>query len=645
MFKWIKNYFTLPVFEDDEQTRRARLLISILAPLAVVTVVMVGIMVVLNGVPSRFADASPIIAAVLIVVATLVSFPLARRRFPYELAIVILTLIFGVTTLWLWFTDGLSGGYASFTYVLVIVLAGMLLGPRGAVTYTFLSLIGIFGAAYAENQGLLPGRTGIDVINILILSTVVALTGVFLRYTMRSMQDAIDRARRLAQAQAEANRELEAIRLSLEERVAARTQDLQSRSTLLLTALELGRAAASLRDLDQLLSQMPGMIAEQVGFYHVGLFLMDQRREAVVLRGANSPEGRQMLAENYYVAVNDPSFLSTVVVKQELRVAVDVGPDTVSFANSPFPRTRSQLTLPLMAGNRPIGALDLHSAESDVLTDQMIEVMRLLADQLAIAVESAQLFAESQAARAAELRAYGAVSREAWREMTRAEGAEGGLRFLSDAPGVIRPASGDRPAIMQQARQTGRVVTEANSTLAVPIQIREGVNIGALRLNKSTWGEDEIALVETLTEQLGAALESARLYQETQRREARERITREITDDIRRSVDMEVILKTAVSNLGEALGVPRTYVRLMLGAEAPGSEPPGDSSPAETLTDEKSLVGEPPAETWTDQESPGEDSPVEDTDDSPETSAKLPDASAVAGDGRNFAGGEEHDEP
>ncbi|MGC9395563.1 MAG: GAF domain-containing protein, partial [Anaerolineae bacterium] len=571
MFKWIKDYFTLPEFEDDEQTRRARLLISILVPFSVLTVLVVGVMVALYGFPQRFADTSPIIAAVLIVVGTLLSFPLVRRGFPTGLTLGILLLMWGVVTSWIWSKEGLSGGHTSYTYVLVIVLAALLLGPRSVIMVTILSLIGILGAIYAENRGWIPGATGVALVDGLIVCTIVLLTGVFLRYAVKSMQDAINRARRSAQAQAEANSELEAIRRSLEERVAARTQDLQSRSTLLLTALDLGRAAASLRDLEDLLSRMPQRISEQTGFYHVGLFLLDEYEQFAVLRGANSPEGQQLMAQHHRSAVGASDLIGTVTGKRELRVAVDVGSDAVSFADSPFPRTRSRLALPLIAGDRLIGVLDVHSTESDILTDQMIEVVRLLADQIAIAIESAQLFAQSQAALEAELRAYGTVSREAWRDMVRTQGAaEGGLRFLSDAPGVIRPASGEKPAVMQQARQTGRVVKEADSTLAVPIQIREGVNIGALRLNKSTWSEDEIALVETLTEQLGAALESARLYQETQRREARERITREITEDIRRSVDMEVILKSALSNLGEALGVPRTYVRLMLGEPSPG---------------------------------------------------------------------------
>jgi GAF domain-containing protein len=637
MFKWIKNYFTLPVFEDDEQTRRVRLLISILVPLSIVSVVAVGIMMTLNGLPRQLTDAGPIIAAVLIVVATLFAFPLVRRGFPSGLAIVILTLLFAVTTYWLLHVEGLSGGHTSFTYVLMIVLAGLLLGPRGALVYTALSLIAIIGTDYAENHGLIPGRAGIDTVDVLIISTVMALTGVFLHYVMKSMQGAINRARLSAQAQAEANRELEAIRRSLEERVAARTQDLQSRSALLLTAIDLGRAAALLRDLDELVARMPQLIAEQTGFYHVGLFLMDEHREFAVLRGANTPEGQRMMAENYHVAVNEQSLLGTVTAKHELRVAVDVGPNAVSFVSSPFPRTRSELALPLIAGNRLIGALDLHSVESGVFTDQMIEVMRLLANQVAIAIESAQLFAQSQAALAAELRAYGAVSREAWQDMARVGGA---LRFLSDAPGIIHPVVGEKPPVMEQARQTGRMITESGSTLTVPIQIREGVSIGALRLNKSNWGEDEIALVETLTEQLGAALESARLYQETQRREARERITREITEDIRRSVDMEVILRSAVSNLGEALGVPRTYVRLMLGEESLGAESPDAEPPVEELLDE-----ELPGELLPENVEIPVASPPEDTDDSIEPSPDTPDASANTGDGRIFAQGEEHDEP
>jgi GAF domain-containing protein len=85
-------------------------------------------------------------------------------------------------------------------------------------------------------------------------------------------------------------------------------------------------------------------------------------------------------------------------------------------------------------------------------------------------------------------------------------------------------------------------------------------------------------LLQTLTEQLGAALESARLYQDTQRRAARERILREISDRMQGAADMETLMRIAAEELNKALGASRTYVRL--GTEAlpssNGDEPSGE---------------------------------------------------------------------
>ena len=65
------------------------------------------------------------------------------------------------------------------------------------------------------------------------------------------------------------------------------------------------------------------------------------------------------------------------------------------------------------------------------------------------------------------------------------------------------------------------------------------------------------------------ALESARLYQDTQRRAARERVIRQVTDRMRRSVEIETILESTIVELAQALGAPRVYVRLGVGDEQP----------------------------------------------------------------------------
>jgi GAF domain-containing protein len=61
--------------------------------------------------------------------------------------------------------------------------------------------------------------------------------------------------------------------------------------------------------------------------------------------------------------------------------------------------------------------------------------------------------------------------------------------------------------------------------------------------------------MEALAQQLGTALESARLYRQTQQRAAREQLTIEISDRIRSSLNIDTILQTAVREIGEAMDV------------------------------------------------------------------------------------------
>jgi len=76
------------------------------------------------------------------------------------------------------------------------------------------------------------------------------------------------------------------------------------------------------------------------------------------------------------------------------------------------------------------------------------------------------------------------------------------------------------------------------------------------------WSEEERSLLQTLIDQLSVALESARLYEETRRRALREQQAGQITSLIRETLDIDVILKTAVSELGQALGDVEVAVAL-----------------------------------------------------------------------------------
>jgi GAF domain-containing protein len=133
---------------------------------------------------------------------------------------------------------------------------------------------------------------------------------------------------------------------------------------------------------------------------------------------------------------------------------------------------------------------------------------------------------------------------------------------------------------MELARQQGRTIRangesgETLARLAVPIKVRGNV-IAVLDTHKadagSDWGPDEITLLETLADQLGAALEGARLYEDTQRRAAQELLIGEVTARLRASLDLETVLNTALDEIHRAMGLEQVTIHLATGATALGT--------------------------------------------------------------------------
>ncbi|MBN1978634.1 MAG: GAF domain-containing protein, partial [Anaerolineae bacterium] len=191
-------------------------------------------------------------------------------------------------------------------------------------------------------------------------------------------------------------------------------------------------------------------------------------------------------------------------------------------------------------------------------------VFQTMADQVAVALENARLFAESQAALEAVSRAYGELSREAWVDLLQTRPDMG---YRSGEQGAVQVEGAWQPA-MEQALLEGVIVRgddDEEATLAVPIKVR-GEVIGVLGTHKPAesgdWTEEELLLLETLTDQLGEALEGARLYRDTQRRAARERLISSVATRIREVLDMETMLKTAVDVIRTQMDLPEVAVHL-----------------------------------------------------------------------------------
>jgi GAF domain-containing protein len=212
------------------------------------------------------------------------------------------------------------------------------------------------------------------------------------------------------------------------------------------------------------------------------------------------------------------------------------------------------MALPLVVGDQVLGALDVQSKEPGAFAQEDIATLQLLADQVAVAIENARLFSESQTSLEAMRRSYGELSREAWAKMLHDRPEFGVLANHFD---ILYTPSGAWAPEMLQAAQSGEMISTGDGTVAIPIKDREHI-LGTLRLRKPggyPWSKEEISLAETLAQQLYLALENARLYRETQRRAERERLAGDITAKMRRSNDPQEILQTAVHELRQALNL------------------------------------------------------------------------------------------
>jgi len=374
----------------------------------------------------------------------------------------------------------------------------------------------------------------------------------------------------LAQAFNSMTSQLRNLIANLEKRVAERTHEVELRSAYLEAAADVGRAASSILDPDQLIRQTVELIRERFDLYYVGMFVVDEAGEWALLRAGTGEAGQAMQARGHRIKVGE-GMIGWSVAHAEARVALEAGEDATRLATAELPETCSEAALPLRSRGRVLGALTVQDTRPGAFDKDIMTVLQTMADHVAVALDNARLFAESQQALEAERRAYGELSREAWTELLRSHSSPG---FLSNRQG-ISPLDGQLRSEMEATMRTSQMASGENgvSSLVVPVKVRGQVVAvvgGRKPQDAGEWTAEEIALVEAVTEQLSLALESARLYQDTQFRAERERVTGQLTTRIRESLDIEMVLKTAAREIGEALGLAALDVRM--GTEMPSDE-------------------------------------------------------------------------
>ena len=175
---------------------------------------------------------------------------------------------------------------------------------------------------------------------------------------------------------------------------------LERRHKLLETAARVGQMVTSILDLDELLKHTVNIICSEFSLYYSGIFLVSEDGQWAVLRAGYALAGRKMMAENYHLHVDEKSMIGSSIITQEAKIALDVAGEESRFKNPFLPDTRSEMALPLVVQSQALGALTVQSDQLNAFTEEDITSLQAMADQIAIAINNAQLMFKLEAATA-----------------------------------------------------------------------------------------------------------------------------------------------------------------------------------------------------------------------------------------------------
>jgi serine phosphatase RsbU (regulator of sigma subunit)/signal transduction protein with GAF and PtsI domain len=175
---------------------------------------------------------------------------------------------------------------------------------------------------------------------------------------------------------------------------ASRLYEAQRRRAVQLqTIADVMRSILSILEIDPLLEKVVHLARERFGYSHVHIFTLDAAGDEVLFRASTDPDSTFWKSRGGRVDVGE-GLVGWVASNGEPAIADDVCQDPRWLPDQTD--VRSEVAVPLKVGEDLVGVLDVQSGETGAFDEEDIFILRTLADQIAVALESARLYAAQQ---------------------------------------------------------------------------------------------------------------------------------------------------------------------------------------------------------------------------------------------------------
>lgn len=329
---------------------------------------------------------------------------------------------------------------------------------------------------------------------------------------------------------------------SIEELRGTLEKQVEDRTRLLKATNDLAKVSSSILDPDELLAKIINMFTDQFNYYYAAIYIIDPGEKWAELKEATGEAGKVLKQNHHRLELTSKSMVAASIREKSPRISQNTSDEKQRIENPLLPYTRSEIALPLIAGDRILGALNVQSTKTGDFGLEVIETMQNMAGQVAVALENARLFQETQL-RINEMRAIQ-------------------QQYLVEGWGSLSMRKNELEYSVGESN-------DANTQkLITSINLRDQT-IGQIALESSgDWTTEQKNLIEAVATQAAIALENARLVNESRQIATRERMLAEINSKIWASTTIDGVLQTAVKELGRRLDASSATIELKLDDEA-----------------------------------------------------------------------------
>lgn len=362
----------------------------------------------------------------------------------------------------------------------------------------------------------------------------------------------------------------------LQESIGMLEQRVTDRTKALAASSKVSRRISMLLDQKKLVNEVVNEVNSAFGYYHTQIYFFDAANENLVMAGGTGEAGKLMLDQFHKVRKGN-GLVGRAADSNQLVFVPDTAQNPEWLPNLLLPETRAEIAIPIAIGDHVLGVLDIQHNIPNGLNQEDVDALVAIANQVAVAVQNARSYTETQRSQALLSEAL-SISRLAnWEYDVESDTFTFNDQFYAifrtnvEKVGSYKLSSADYARLFvhpEDAPLVGgeiqKVMVSTERRISTSVEHRtifENGEIGHISVNVSV-ERDENGKIISWSGANQDITERRRLEEINRKRAFQQEAINTVTQKIQSATNIETALQIAARELGHVLGGRQTLVAL-----------------------------------------------------------------------------------